>query len=125
MCPVWEFFCAHPTEEVKAFFGGTVTVRAVCSRLGKTASVSSDVLGRETIDVGETFLNQALGEPVQPLEIVRGKKQVFSPVESQPANILLYGLDLFGIFSSGIGIVESQVALPTGRVLCQPKIQAD
>ena len=47
------------------------------------------------------------------------------PVEPQPSDVVLNGLDIFRIFGGRIGIVESQVTDAARGVVCQAEVQAD
>src|SRR5690348_6777634 len=116
---------AHAAKEIQILLCGTVAVGTVLSGLGQCAAIASHLVGRETIDVGRALSDQALGECVELLEVVRSEKQFVSPIESQPANIILNRVDVLRIFSRGIGIVESQMADPAGIVLSQSEVEAD
>ena len=76
------------------------------------------------VDVRLVRLDQCDGEVVQPLEVVRRKKQLFATIEPQPADIFLDGLDEFDVFRLGVGVVEPQVT-HTGVLLCDAEIQAN
>jgi len=47
------------------------------------------------------------------------------PVEPQPSDVALNGLDIFRILGGRIGVVESQMADPTRGVICYAEVQAD
>ena len=47
-----------------------------------------------------------------------------SPIETEPLDVLLDCIDIFGILLDGIGVVETQIALAT-VFLCQTEIDAD
>ena len=47
------------------------------------------------------------------------------PVEPQPSDVVLNGLDIFRIFGGRIGIVESQVADAARGVVRYAEVQAD
>ena len=49
---------------------------------------------------------------------------VRAPVEAQPADIFLDGLDIFHVFGSGIGVIVTEVAL-SAKFAGQAEIQAD
>ena len=85
----------------------------------------TDFIGCETIDVGLLFPDQGHGERIELVEIVRGVEHLVVPINSQPSDVFLNGLDIFRVFSRWIGVVESQVAHSAGGVLCNPEIEGD
>jgi hypothetical protein len=80
------------------------------SRLGQGSAVCAHVVGREAVDVGEPFLNQAHGVVVEPLEIIGCEKHLVLPVEAEPADIVLNGLHIFRIFRGRVGIIHAEMA---------------
>ena len=49
---------------------------------------------------------------------------MLSPVEAQPVDVFLYGLDVLVVFLGGIGVVEAQMALGVRVFLRQAEIEA-
>jgi hypothetical protein len=47
------------------------------------------------------------------------------PIKPQPADVVLYDLNILGVFRGGIRVVESQVTDPSGTLVRDPKIQYD
>src|SRR4051812_29965198 len=69
-------------------------------------------------------LDQRLGELVELVEIVGGEILVRLPLEAEPVNGLLDGVDVFLLFLRRIGIVEAKMAA-AAVLLRQAEIQAD
>src|SRR6266403_3303700 len=61
---------------------------------------------------------------IETLEIVRGIKQVGSPIIAEPAHVGLNRIDIFLLFLGGVGVVEPQVASP-GKLLRDAEIERD
>ena len=107
---VGEFAGLHTSEEVQVVVDGAAARGAVLPRLREGAAVGPHLVCRQGVDIGETLPDQVHRKFVEPLEIIRGEKHFPLPIESQPADVLLNGLDIFRVFGGRVGIVESQVA---------------
>ena len=116
---------SHGSKKVKILLNRTVTGGAVLARQSQCAAIGTHLFGRQRVDVGFALTDQPDGNIVQLLEVIRGKKHLVLPVEPQPSNIVLNGLDVLKIFGGWIGIVESQVADAARSIVCQAKVQAD
>ncbi len=51
-----------------------------------------------------------LGELIELLEIIGGKIKMLAPIETQPANVPLDGLDILHVLCLGVGVIETQMA---------------
>ena len=60
------------------------------------------------VDVGAALLDEPYGKVPQLLEIVAGIVNV-GPLESQPLDVVLDALDVFGILFDGVCVVETEV----------------
>ena len=65
-----------------------------------------------------------LGPFVELLEIVRRVVEVVAPVEAQPADVALDGVDIFLLLLGGIGVVEAEGAA-AAELLGHAEIEAD
>jgi hypothetical protein len=101
---------AHAREEVDALLGRPVAPRAVAAGLGERAAVLADLVGREVVHVGLAGLDEVDRPLVELLEVVRRVVEVLAPVEPQPADVGLDGVDELLLFLHRVGVVEAQVA---------------
>ena len=121
---VGELAGAHPPEEVEVLLDRAVAVRAVLPRLGQRAAGLPDLLGREVADEGLPGPDQRLAEVVEPLEVVRGVDRGRSPVEAEPADVLLDRVDVLDVLLQGVRVVEAEVA-GAAVLLRDAEVQAD
>ena len=99
----------HAAEEVEVFLDRPVAPGAA-GRGAHVAAVLAELLGRQLADVGETLLYKLLGVLIGLLEIVRAVEEAVAPVEAQPVDVLLDGLDVLGVLLGGVGVVHAEVA---------------
>ena len=71
--------------------------------------MGADLLLAQAVDVRRALLDEVDAVVVELLEIVRGVAQL-APLEAQPADVALDGLDVAGFFGLRVGVVEAQVA---------------
>ncbi len=116
---------SHAGKEIHILVGGSVPIRTVSAWFSERAAVFSYLIRREAIDVGFSFLNQNNGEGIELLEIIRRIEHLAVPIKSQPSDVVLYGLNVLGIFGGGIRVVESQMADSSGGLVRDPKIKHD
>ena len=97
-----------------------------CSRPGsvKRAAVLADLVGREVVDVGLAGPDEVDGPLVELLEVVGGEVEVLAPVEPQPADVGLDGVDVLLLFLHGVRVVEAQVAA-AAELLGDAEVEAD
>ena len=72
----------------------------------------ADFLGGQIADESTFLLNEPQRELEKPLEVIRGKVKVLSPVETQPGDVISNGLDEYGVLGDRVGVIEAQVAFP-------------
>ncbi len=120
---VGELAGLHAGEEVEIFFDGPVAVGAVLAGLGEGAAVLADLVGGEVVDVGLAGLDELESPLVELAEVVGGVAEAL-PVEAEPADVLLDGIDVLLLFLLGIGVVEAQVGL-AAELIGQAEIEAD
>ena len=101
----------HAREQVQVLLHRPVAVRALLARLGERAAVLADFVGAQVAHVGLALLDEPDGVLVQLLEVIGGVVPPVFPVEAQPADILLDGLDVLHLLLHRVGVVEAQVAL--------------
>ena len=95
---VGELAGAHAREEVEVLLGRPVAPRALAAGLGERAAVLADLVGRQVVDVGLAGLDEVDGPLVELLEVVGGEVQVLAPVEAEPADVGLDGVDVLLLF---------------------------
>ena len=81
-------------------------------------------LGGLGVDVSESLSDQHLGALVHPLEVVRREVEVFTPVEAQPADVVLDCSDELLALLGGVRVVEAEMA-PAAELLGDTEVQAD
>ena len=91
---VGELAGAHPLEEVEALLDRPVAPRAVPAGLGERAAVLADLVGGEVVHVGLAGPDQVDGPRVELLEVVGRVVEVLAPVEPEPADVRLDGVDV-------------------------------
>ncbi len=113
----------HAGEEVEIFLDRAVAIGAVLSRFGEGAAVLADLVGGEVIDVGFAGLDELQGPLVELAEVVGGVAEAL-PLEAEPADVLLDGIDVLLLFLFGIGVVEAQVGF-SAELIGQSKVKTD
>ncbi len=107
---IGELAGAHAAEQVQVLVHAAGAVRRVLAGFGQRATVLADLVGGERIDVGGALLNQALGELIELLVVVRRIELAISPVEPQPPHIVLDGIDVLDVFLHRVRVVEAEIA---------------
>ncbi len=72
--------------------------------------MGADLVGAEVVHVGLAGLDEVDRPLVQLLEVVGGEVEVLPPVEAQPADVGLDGVDVLLLLLDRVGVVEAQVA---------------
>ncbi len=121
--PVRELARAHAPEEVEVLGDRPVAVGARLPLHVVVAAVLADLLLVQAVDVGEALLDQALGDLVELLEVVRGVVEVV-PLEAEPAHVRLDRLDVLHVLGRRVRVVEAEVARPT-ELARDPEVEAD
>ena len=104
-----EFAVFHALEQVEIFLDAAVAVRGFCGR-ADVAAVFLRLLGRQVADVGEALFDQFNRKLVVLFKIIAAVEEPVAPVEAQPVDIGLNGVDILGIFLRGVGVVHAEVA---------------
>ncbi len=79
------------------------------ARLGQRAAVGANLVGGQAVHVRLVALNQLDRELIELLEVV-GREEQRVPLEAEPLDVGLDGVDVLDVFLRGIGVVEPQVA---------------
>ena len=106
-----KFARAHPAEQIKAFFCGTVAPWRILAGLGQRAAVFAHLLLVQLVHIRQAAPNPVLRDFVALIVIIRSVIQAARPVKTQPVNVVLDGFDKLGVFLRGVRIVKAQVAL--------------
>src|SRR4029453_16539646 len=122
---VLKFARSHALEEIQVLLDGSVGVRAVLSRFGQSTPIGADFVGRQTADIGLSYLDQLDGVVVELFEVVRRVVDPVFPIKSNPSNVGLNRVHIFDILFGWIGIVESQVAFTSGYLRSDAEVQTD
>ncbi len=107
---VGELAGAHAREEVEVLLDRPVPPRTLAAGLGERAAVLADLVGGEVVDVGLAGPDEVDGPLVELLEVVRREVEVLAPVEPQPADVGLDGVDVLLLLLHRVRVVEAQVA---------------
>ena len=107
--PVGELARPHAPEKVEVFLDASLTPRTIVPGFCQRAAARPHLLLRLIIDIGLAVTDQVLGPRVELLEIVRCVVKVRSPVEAEPAYILLDRIDKLLLLFGRIGVIETQV----------------
>ena len=110
-------------KEVEIFLDDPVAIRAVLAGLGEGAAVLADLVGGEVVDVGFAVLDELEGPLVELAEVVGGVAEAV-PVEAEPADVFLDGVDVLLLFFFGIGVVEAQVGF-AAELVGEAEVEAD
>ena len=105
-----EFAGLHAAEQVKGFLPGAVAPGAVFAGLGQGAAVGAHLLLAQFIHIGQAPADPVLGNFIALVVVIAGVIQPARPVEAQPLNVALDGLDILGILLGGVGIIKAKVA---------------
>ena len=124
MLAIAKLTVSHTFQQVEVFLNATVAVRAVLTRFGQCAAVGANFVGAQAVNIGKSHFNQLNRGRIQPLEIIRRMCESVIPIEPQPANVTLDGLDILLTFLARIGIVESQKRTAS-RLGCYTEVQAN
>src|SRR5205085_9132160 len=123
MGAVLELARTHAAEQIEILLDRTVAVWAVSSRFGERPPVLANLLGVQAVDICQIAADQLNREVIESLEIVRRIKEPV-PLESEPRDVFLDGVDILDVFLGRIRVVEPQVAR-AAVLICDAEIQAD
>ena len=120
---VCKFALCHSLEKVKVFLDASVTVGAVFAGLGKRAAVFSDFVRSEVADVSLAVLDELYSTFVYKIKIAGGIVALV-PLEAEPLNVFLNGVNVLNVLLGGVGVVKTEVAY-TAVLFCRCKVNAD
>ena len=120
---VGEFSGLHALEQIEIFFHRAIAMRAVLAGLGERAAMFANFFGGEIVDIGLAVANQLEGPFVELIEVIRSVEKSI-PVEAEPLHVGHDGIDVFGFFLLGIGVVETQVGM-AGEFVGEAEVEAD
>ena len=101
----------HTLEKVKIFLNGSVSVRAVLTRLGQSTSVLSHLLGAQVANVRLAVLYQLDGELIALVKVIRAVEDASVGCSAKPAEVAVDRLNVLHVFLRGVGVVISEVEL--------------
>ena len=115
---------AHPREELEVLVRRPLPKRAVAAGLGQRAAVLADLIGGQVVDIRVPGQDEMDGPVVELLEVVRRVVEVRAPVEAEPADVGLDGVEVLLLLLGRVGVVEAQVA-PPAELLGDAEVEAD
>ncbi len=83
----------------------------------------ANLVGGEVVDVGLSGFDELDGPLVELGEVVGGVAEAV-PLEAQPADVFLDGVDVLLLFFFGVGVVEAQVGL-AAELVGEAEVDAD
>ena len=98
----------HILEQLQVLLHGTITIGTVRSRTGGCSLLLGNGLRALFVHIGTTLLDKPHGKIPEFLEIVAGIIDI-GPLETEPFDVVLYTLNVFGILFDGVGVIEAQV----------------
>jgi hypothetical protein len=121
---IGELARAHAAEQVEVLLHGAIAERAVAAGLRQGAAAGAHVVLGLIVHIGLAGADQVLRPGVELFEIVRRVVEMFAPIEAEPMDVLLDGVDEFLLFLGRVGVVEAQIAL-AAEFLGDAEVQAD
>ena len=104
-----ELAVLHALEQIEILLDRAVAVRTH-GGLADVAAALLELLGGQVADVGQALFDEFDSKFVVLFKIIRAVEEPVAPVEAQPVDIGLDGVDVFGVFLRRVGIVHAQVA---------------
>ena len=104
-----ELAVLHALKEVEVLLHVAVAVGGD-GGLADVAAVLLRLLGRQVADVGKALLDQLDGVLIVLFKVIAAVEEAVAPVEAQPMDILLDGVDKLDVLLGGVGIVHTKIA---------------
>src|SRR6185369_14862765 len=98
---------AHAGEEVEILGDAALAIRAVGARLGKRAAGGAHLLLRLIVDISLAGGDQVHRPAGELLEIVRRMVEMLAPIEAEPGDVALDGVDILLLLLDRISVVEA------------------
>src|SRR6185503_13783931 len=118
-----ELSVLHALEQIQILFNRTIAKRTFYAWFCQRPTVLTNFVGAEIAHVSFPGFDQLNGPLVELREVI-GSVIETVPLESEPANIIHDGFDVFSLFLRRIGVVESQIAL-AAKLCGQSEVEAD
>ena len=109
VAPLLELARAHTPEEVEILLHGAVAPGAH-GGVRRVAAVLAELLRVQLAHVGQALFDELDGILVGLLKVVRAVVEPVAPVEAEPVDVVLDGVDVLGILLGGVRIVKTEVA---------------
>ena len=119
-----EFTVLHSQKEIHVLFDGSIPIRGILSRLCKCSSVFLHLFRRKRVYICLTFTDEIKSDFIKLIVVIRSIILMFAPVETQPVDIVLYGIDIFHIFLGGVCVIKPKVT-DAFILLCQAEVKAN
>ena len=113
----------HPAQDVAILLHGAIAEPARRPRRSDGAAMLADRGFGFAVDVRLTRVDQPHRDLVERLEIV-ARVELVVPLEAEPLDVPLDGIDIADVFGGRVGIVEPEVDLPA-ELSSDPEIEAD
>ena len=113
----------HVAENLKVLLYASVSVWTLDTRFVHSAASFADFFLSLVIYIGETSLDEFLSPFIKLVKIV-GSIFLFVPLETEPLDVLLDGIYVFGVFLCWVCVIKTQVRL-SSILLGKSEIDAD
>ena len=114
---------AHLAEKPEVLFGGAVPVGTFLSGGLHRSAACRNLFLALVVDIRHALDYHLLGPFVELVEVI-GCVKLFLPIESEPLDVFLDGVDVLGILLCGIGVVVAEIGLAS-VLLREPEIDAE
>ena len=104
-----ELAVLHALKEVEVLLHVAVAVGGD-GGLANVAAVLLRLLGRQVADVGKALPDQLDGVLIVLFKVIAAVEEAVAPVEAQPMDILLDGVDKLDVLLGRVGIVHTKIA---------------
>ena len=101
---------AHTAEQVEVFIDRAIAERAVLAGFGQGAALGAHRLWGGVVHIGFPGADQMFGPGVKLLKVIRRVVKVLAPIEAQPADVTLDGIDEKLLFLHRVRVVKTQMA---------------
>ena len=117
----------HGLEECQILLHRGIAVGGGGAGSHQIAALLAHRLAVLQVHIGQAVLDEVYGALVVEIKDIGGPVQVLTPVETQPVDIFLDGVDEFDIFLAGVGVIKTQVTHrpEVGIFLGKTEIQTD
>ena len=120
IAPLFKLAVLHALEEIQ-----TLLDRAIApgrdSGVRRIAAVFAELLRCQLADISKALADQLKSILIGFIKIIGTVEETVAPVKAEPVDVVLNGVDIFGVLFGGVRIIHAQIA-DTAEVLGCRKI---